>query len=741
MLLPEELLMVGAALNTAPAMNLQSLLEALPDLTPNDRAIVERAYARAEKAHSGQLRKSGEPYFTHCIAVAHILAEMRLDAEAIAAALLHDVLEDCEVSREELRAEFGPTITNIVDGVTKLKNLPRQENADKRSRNSDRDLEYQRKIFLTMGDDVRVALVKLADRLHNMRTLGYMSEDKQHMIAQETLDIFAPLANRLGIWQIKWQLEDLSFRYLHPQEYKDIMRRVDERLADREAYMNEVIDLLRRELIDHGIKNPTITGRPKHVFSIFKKMERKSLPFQQIYDVRAVRVIVDTVPECYLALGVVHNLWHPVPGEFDDYVAAPKDNFYRSLHTAVRDDHGKTVEVQIRTWEMHEHAEYGVAAHWRYKEGSKKDRDEAFERRIAFLRRLMEFGDADDAHSFVDHMKSEVFKDRVYVFTPKGDVIDLPAGATPVDYAYHIHTEIGHQCRGAKVGGKLVSLDYELKTGDQVEIITSKRGGPSMDWLNPNLGYVKTSRARDKIRHWFRRQDRDKHIQGGREVLERELKRLGLIDSMPYDTVSGWFGYERLDDFLAAVGAGDLNGGQIANKILEVERREQQARDRETLKARQSPAGMAVDSAGGVAVLGTGGFLVNLARCCRPVPPEDIVGYVTRGRGVTVHRATCPNINAEPERLIAVSWGRSSQEQRYSVPIEIVAYDREGLMKDISTLIADEKVNMSSVNVAVQQGIATFTITLEIPDIHHLTRLLARLSNINNVVEARRRTH
>jgi GTP pyrophosphokinase len=735
------------AVTAAPAgtaTGLQTLFEAIPDLTPNDRGLIEHAYHKAEKAHAGQTRNSGEPYVTHCLAVALILAEMRLDAEAIAAALLHDVLEDTDVTLEELRSEFGGVVTNIVQGVTKLKNLPKQnvskaDAGDRRGRNTDRDMEYVRKIFLTMGDDVRVALVKLADRLHNMRTLGYMRREKQLDIAQETLDIFAPLANRLGIWQIKWQLEDLSLRYLEPEKYKDIARRIDERRVDRERYMSEINETLRRELAQHGIKNPTITGRPKHIYSIYKKMERKDLPFDQIYDVRAVRVIVDTIPECYLALGVVHNLWRPIPSEFDDYIASPKDNFYRSLHTAVRDNRGKTVEVQIRTWDMHEHAEYGVAAHWRYKEGNKKDRDDAFEERISYLRRLMEFGETEDPRSFVDRMKSEVFEDRVYVFTPKGDVIDLPAGATPIDFAYHIHTEIGHQCRGAKVNGKIVNLDYELQTGDQIDIVTSKRGGPSTDWLNQNLGYVKTGSARTKIRHWFRKQDRDKHIQAGREVLDRELKRLGLLDSMTFEAAGQLFGYEHLEDFLAAIGIGDINGGQIAAKILETERREQQERERDMLKARKSPAGIAVDSSSGMSILGTGGLLVNLARCCRPVPPEDIIGYVTRGRGVTVHRTDCPNINAEPERLIPVSWGKPSSEQRYSVPIEIVAYDREGLMKDISTVIADSKVNMSAVNIVVNQGIATCYITLEIPELQSLTRLLARLGNVDNVVETRRR--
>ncbi|MBW4435583.1 MAG: bifunctional (p)ppGpp synthetase/guanosine-3',5'-bis(diphosphate) 3'-pyrophosphohydrolase [Pleurocapsa minor GSE-CHR-MK-17-07R] len=740
--------MVGTTLtHSTPVMNLQSLLDALPDLSPSDRALVTRAYARAEKAHENQFRKSGEPFFTHCVAVAHILAEMRLDAEAICAALLHDIIEDTSVRYEDVLAEFGDTVANIVDAVTKLDKLPKQakpDTPDKSRRANDREveyMEYMRKIFMTMGDDVRVALVKLADRLHNMRTLGYMTPEKQKTVARETLDIFAPLANRLGIWQLKWQLEDLSFRYLYPDDYKDLARRIDEKRDDRERYMNEVITTLREEILKHGVKNPTISGRPKHMYSIFKKMDRKDMPFENIYDVRAVRVIVDTVPDCYLVLGIVHNMWKPVPGEFDDYIASPKDNFYRSLHTAVRDNRGKTVEVQIRTWEMHEHAEYGVAAHWRYKEGNKKDRDDNFEQRIAYIRRLMDQGDMDDPRQFVDHMKSEVFQDRVYVFTPKGDVFDLVVGATPVDFAYHVHTEIGHQCRGAKVNGKLVGLDYVLKTGDQIEIITSKRGGPSMDWLNPNLGYVKTDRARAKIRHWFRRQDRDKHIAMGREVLERELKRLGLLDVMSFESVATHFGFDKLDDFLANVGAGDINGGQIVSKILDVERKEQAARDKETLKARSSPSGLTVDPGNGVSILGTSGMLITLAKCCRPVPPEEIVGYVTRGRGVTVHRSDCPNINAEPERIIPVEWGRPSQTNRYSVPIELVAYDREALMKDISTLIADEKVNMSAVNVNVNQGIAHMDITLEITDLQHLQRILARLSNIGSVREVRRRTH
>ncbi len=720
-------------------MNLQSLLEALPDITPHDRALIERAYHKAETAHAGQFRKSGEPYFTHCVAVAHILAEMKLDAEAIAAALMHDILEDTDTTLEELRSEFGSDIAIIVDGVTKLKNLPIKTDTDKRSRNSDRSFEHIRKMALAMGDDVRVVLVKLADRLHNMRTLGYMLPHKQQQIAQETLDIYAPLANRLGIWQFKWELEDLSFRYLHPEEYRRIAASIDERRVDREAYLNRIIELLRPDLDKYDLKNAIISARPKHIYSIYKKMERKKLPFDQIYDVRAVRVIVDTIPQCYMVLGVVHNLWRPIPGEFDDYIAAPKDNFYQSLHTAVLDSQGKTVEVQIRTMDMHEHAEYGIAAHWRYKEGNSRKRDKAFEERISYLRKLMEFGreSDDDAASFVDTMKTEVFQDRVYVFTPKGDIVDLPTGSTPIDFAYYIHTDIGHRCRGARVHGRLVSLNYVLKTGDQVEIVTSKRGGPSLDWLNPNLGYVKTVRARSKIRYWFRKQNRDKNVASGREVLEREMKRLGVSETVAFEAISRSFNFDKIDDFFAAVGEGDIHGAQLANRIIEMERREEEEQEKGLFKPR--PASVSVDISNGINIMGTGGLLVNLGRCCKPVPGDKIVGYVTRGRGVTVHRADCVNIANEPERLIDVTWGEASQEQRYSVAVEIVAYDREGLMLDISTVMADEKVNMSSVNVAVRQNIATLNLTIEISDMQKLTRILTRLENIPSVTEARRR--
>jgi RelA/SpoT family (p)ppGpp synthetase len=551
--------------------DLQAIIDALPELTPNDRSIIERAYYRAEEAHEGQKRKSGEPYFTHCVEVASILADLKMDAETIAAGLLHDTIEDTPVTREDLQQEFGHTIAQLVDGVTKLTKIPIKSFDEGDARHTsvvNREMEYFRKMFLMMDDDIRVVLVKLADRLHNLRTLGYMPPHKQKRIARETMDIFAPLANRLGIWQMKWELEDLSFRYLNPDAYRAIAHNLDERRADREVYVASIADRLRRELEKAGIHDAIITARPKHITSIFRKMERKNVPLEQVYDVRALRVIVQEETHCYLVLGIVHRLWRPIPGEFDDYIAAPKDNFYRSLHTAVFDDNGRTLEVQIRTRDMHENAEYGIAAHWRYKEG-KRGNDESFERRIAYLRRLMEFGTdtREDAESFLDRMKQEVFQDRVYAFTPKGDIIDLPVGATVIDFAYHIHTEIGHRCRGAKVHGRLVPLNYELKTGDQVDILTAKRGGPSMDWLNQDLGYVKTSRASSKIRYWLRKQNRDKHIVMGREVLERELKRLGVMDKHSFEDVANLLGHNKVDNFLALIGSGEINGAQITHRI------------------------------------------------------------------------------------------------------------------------------------------------------------------------------
>lgn len=728
----------------ATPLNLHTLTASLSDLTPNDFTLIERAYYKAEAAHAGQYRKSGEPYFTHCVAVASILADMKLDAEAIAAALMHDIIEDTPVTVEELRDEFGTTIARLVDGVTKLKNLPiptEKDNTGKRSSSVNRELEYIRKMLLTMGDDVRVVLIKLADRLHNMRTLGYMKPEKQKIIARETMDIFAPLANRLGIWKIKWELEDLCLRYLEPETYKAIAENIAERRVERETYMKALEDRLRTELAKNDLHG-NISGRPKHIYSIHKKMDRKQVPFDQIFDVRALRVIVDTIPQCYQALGVVHNLWKPIPGEFDDYIARPKDNFYQSLHTAVYDDKGKIVEVQIRTWAMHEHAEYGIAAHWRYKEGG-KERDEQFEKRLSQLRRLMEFGpdEREDAVTFIENMKNDVFQDQVYVYSPKGDIFDLPVGSTPIDFAYHIHTEIGHRCRGAKINGKQVGLNYQLQTRDIVEIVTINRGGPSLDWLNEDLGYVKTHRARAKIKLYFRKLNRDRHIQLGREVLERELRRFGSSDLHTFETIALMFDYGDVDDLLANIGAGIITTTQIDNRILDEDRKRQKLLEETVspLKARpRTHPGK--DKGTGVKIMGTGGLLTNLATCCKPMIGDPIVGYITRGRGVTVHREDCRNVQniSDAERLINVSWSGSTDEQRYIIPVEIIAYDRDGLLRDVSTVIADEKINIADVRISTRQDIAIIRVGLEISNNRQLMRILDKVEQITSVREVYR---
>jgi GTP pyrophosphokinase len=715
-------------------MSLQTLLETIETNSGLDeaaRALISDAYELASIAHEGQRRVSGEPYFHHCLAVASILAELCLDSPTVAAGLLHDVVEDSLISVEDLERDFGAEVSSLVDGVTKLGEIELSKMGGLTF--DEKESESLRKMFLAMFRDVRVVLIKLADRLHNMRTLSSLPEDRRQRIARETLEIFAPLANRLGIWQWKWELEDLGFRYLNPRRYREIAQLVAERRAARERDIQHYIDILCQKLAEEDIPSDHISGRPKHIYSIHRKMERKGLPFDQIHDMRGVRVIVDSVAQCYRVLGIVHGLWRPIPGEFDDYIATPKDNMYRSLHTAVVADDGKTLEVQIRTHDMDETAEYGIAAHWRYKEG-RKQRDLEFEQKISWLRQLMEWRqDVTDASEFVASLKTDVFQDRVYTFTPKGDVIDLPTGSTPIDFAYHIHTEIGHRCRGAKVNGKLVGLDYQLKNGDQVSILSAKRGGPSRDWLNPVLGYVKTSRARSKIRQWFRRQDRDKNVAQGRELLERELKRLDVA-GMAHERVAQLFQHDKLGDFLAALGYGDVNSQQIATRIIEAERQEK-AKE-EALKLPTLPQPTVVGE--GVTVRGTGGLLTHLARCCSPVPGDDIIGYVTRGRGVTVHRRDCPNMLRvdEPERMIEVGWG--AEKQTYPVTIQIMAYDRSGLMRDIAALVAAADINVTSLNVTTVKNIATFHATLEISDVAQLSSVLTRIERLPNVVEARR---
>ena len=728
---------------------LEKLIEQLPEAySLADRELVMRAYRMAKGAHREQKRHSGEPYINHCIAVAGTLAELKVPSEVIAAGLLHDTVEDTGVTLADIRREFGDTVKILVDGVTKLTHLPRVSRGDQHAengnnghepdesplepallgRNEDIVSETLRKTFLAMGEDVRVVLIKLADRLHNMRTLGYMPEHKRRRIAQETLDIFAPLANRLGIWQLKWELEDLSFRYVNPEKYKEIAEQLAERRPDREAQLEEIKEKLVKLLEKHNIK-VEISGRPKHIYSIFKKMQKKDKPFNMLYDVRAVRLIVPDVPSCYAALGVIHTTWRPIPGEFDDYIAAPKDNFYQSLHTAVVYDDKRPLEVQIRTSDMHLNAEYGIAAHWRYKEGTKHS-DKNYELRINSLRAMMEWrSDVKDATEFVESMRSDVFQDRVYVFTPRGDIIDLPAGSTPIDFAYHVHTDIGHRCRGARINGKLVPLYQELKTGDQVEVLTAKRGGPSRDWLNPNLGLVRTQRARSKIKVWFKKLEDEQNLSQGRNTLERELQRLG-IGNINFDKLARDLGFKVADEMYIALGTGDLS----ISKVIKQFSQDDEVKD--ILAANAPPA--QTTSTNTVDVVGLKGMFSNMAKCCSPMPGDQIVGFVTRGRGVSIHRQDCPNIlkTQDKERLLQVGWGHV--ERTFPVPVKIKAYDRQGLMGDISNLLSDENINIINVSVNVNRSIADLSLIIEVKDLTQLSRILTRIENLPNVMEAHR---
>ncbi|HEB99908.1 MAG TPA: GTP diphosphokinase [Thiotrichales bacterium] len=698
-----------------------------------ERALIERAARTAESAHRGQFRASGEPYLVHALSVADILIGLNMDAEAVAAALLHDVVEDTDLGLEDIEAGFGPVIAQLVDGVTKMGQIGRFRDAVQREQ---QDAESVRKLLLAMVEDVRVVLIKLADRLHNMRTLKHLSPERQRRIARETLDIYAPLANRLGIGQIKWELEDLALRYLEPATYRQIAAWLDERRVDRERYIEGVVSRLQQELGTAGIR-AEVSGRPKHIYSIWRKMQRKNIDFHQVFDVRAVRVLVDEVADCYAALGVVHGLYHHIPNEFDDYIANPKENNYRSLHTAVVGPGGKTLEIQIRTREMHEHAELGVAAHWRYKEGGRHD--SGFEKRIAWLRQLLEWKEEESsATDFVDRFKSESGHERVYVLTPAGEVLDLPRGATPLDFAYYIHTEIGHRCRGAKVNGRIVPLTYELKNGEQVEILTTRQGMPSRDWLSPHLGYLRTPRARAKVRAWFRQQDHEHNLAAGRSILERELGRLG-IHKLPWEELARRLGRDSVDDLLVALGKGDLTTSQIATAVNELTRPQPEAEPAIPLSARRSGE----DAAGDVQIQGVGNLLTHMARCCRPVPNDPIVGYITRGRGVTIHRSDCPNVlrlkGTDSDRIIEVDWG-SGQKETYPVDVMILAYDRSGLLRDITTILASENINVLAVNTYTDRKdyVAHMRLTLEIGNLSELSRVLGRIGQLPNVLEVHR---
>ena len=711
-----------------------AVLARAAEYLPADRLdAITQAYEFAEKCHEGQLRKTGDPYITHPVSVAYMVAHLELDQQALMAALLHDVQEDCGVPNDVIASTFGERVAKLVDGLTKLDKLPMNVGGIDPARGT---LQAQnlRKMFLAMAEDISVVLIKLCDRLHNMRTLWAFPPEKQRRIALETQEIFAPLANRLGVWQIKWELEDLAFRYLEPEKYREIADLLASKRVTRERYIREASAILKEHLDAAGIR-AEISGRAKHIASIYNKMNRyseQSKTFDQIYDLLAVRIFVDSVGECYHALGIIHSIWRPIPGQFDDYIGNPKDSMYQSLHTTVVGPHGRPLEIQIRTYEMHRVAEYGVAAHWRYKEGSKTGRDDE---RIAWLRQLLDWQrDLTGADDFVESVKTDIFHDQVFVYTPKGDVLDLPAGATPLDFAYRVHTDLGHQTVGAKVNVRMVSLNSQLKNGDVVDVMRSRASkGPSRDWLNANLGYVRTTHSKEKIRQWFRKQERAENIDRGRELIEKEMRRLGLDLSERQEQLLTMFPYPTWEDFLAALGYGGVSTSSIARKMGAAIAEEEAVAEPALPPAPEKMAPATLGSPG-MRVLGVGNLLTTMARCCNPLPGDQILGYVTRTRGVTVHRADCHNVlnEEEHERIVEVEWGTVAK--LYPVSVRIEAWDRVGLLRDITTVVTEDKVNMVGVR-TVENGDGSVTIlaTLETTGIEQLSRLLSRIEILRGV--------
>jgi GTP pyrophosphokinase len=696
-------------------------------LPPEKLPLLEEAYKFASEKHQGQVRLSGGPFMEHPLQTAYILAELQLDASTLAAALLHDIPEDTGLPIADIEAKFGPEVAKLVDGITKLSKVSLSTPGAVASASQAENL---RKMLVAMAEDLRVVFIKLADRLHNMRTLDALPRERQLKNAQETLEIFAPLAHRLGIWELKWQLEDLSFRYLEPDQYQRIARLVDLRRTEREKFITRAIELLKKEFAKVGLA-ADISGRPKHIFSIHQKMERYATlgkHFDEIHDLLALRVIVENVQECYSAVGIIHSLWHPLPDAFDDYIANHKPNGYQALHTAVLCFGTTPLEVQIRTREMHHVAEYGVAAHWRYKEGETKDMQ--FEDRVAWLRQLIEWHrELSGAEEFLESVKTDIFIDQVFVYTPKGEIKDLPRGSTPLDFAYRVHTDLGHRCVGAKINGKLVPLSYELKNGDVIEIVSAKAArGPSLDWLNPNLGFVHTSHAKAKIRQWFNKREKTESIERGRQILDKELRRLGIQTER--QSLAGLFNFNNLDDFMAAVGNGNITSHQIVLKLAAQEDKSKQVTE---------PAAPPRAGPSAVQVLGVGDLMTSLAQCCHPVPGDKIIGYITRNSGVTVHREDCHNVISEDEkeRLVPVEWGQT--DLLYPVKIQVDAWDRVGLMRDVSTVVAEEKVNITSMNLAngTGQRVAIF-LTMETKGLAHLSQILKKIDGVKGVVSVSR---
>lgn len=708
-------------------------------LTDDECNQVLKAFKLADKAHEGQLRASGEPYIMHPLAVAGILAHLQIDHITLMAALMHDVVEDTSYSKEDLEKMFGSEVAFLVDGVTKLNQFQYETKED-------RQMENYRKMILAMAKDVRVVVIKLGDRLHNMRTLKHMRSDKQKRIAKETLEIFAPLAHRLGIFNVKWELEDLSFRYLEPEKYYDLVDQMKQKRQAREDIVNDTMSQLTKALGEANIK-ADIKGRPKHFYSIYKKMKKDNRDLSQIYDLLAVRVIVDTIPDCYAVLGIAHSLWKPLPYRFKDYISMPKSNMYQSLHTTVIGTMGQPVEIQIRTWEMHRVSEYGVAAHWRYKEGNKNG-DKDFDQKVAWLRQVLEWQDTSNPTELVNALKLDVFSGEVFVFTPKGDVVKLPIGSVPLDFAYRVHTDVGHRCVGAKVNGKIVPLDYTLQNGDIVDIITSKTGHPSLDWLN----IVGSSESKSKIRNWFKRENKAENIEKGLEALEKEAKRLTyswkkLITDNRLQQVTKQLKAGTEEEMFAACGYGGIPVSTVLLRLIELYKKSKEAEEskrstEQIIEKLKSQGPKTTKNGTGVLVKGEAGVMVRMAKCCNPVPGDDIIGYITRGRGVSVHRSDCTSLGHTPEdleRMIEVSWDGSSGES-FHVGIDIQAYDRNGLLMEVMAVLSELKITITNINAKVQEDTKTVSINVvvDIRDISQLDFVMTKLRRIREVYTVQR---
>lgn len=721
----------------------QVLEQASHYLNEDDVAFIKRAYEYARDAHSEQFRKSGEPYIIHPIQVAGILVSLEMDATTISAGFLHDVVEDTEVSKEDLENQFGKEVSMLVDGVTKLGKIKFKSKEEQQAEN-------HRKMFVAMAQDLRVILIKLADRLHNMRTLKHLPQEKRNRIANETLEIFAPLAHRLGISKVKWELEDTSLRYLNPQQYYRIVNLMKRKRAEREQYLDEVINEISNQLEDVGIK-PEIAGRPKHIYSIYHKMAKQDKQFNEIYDLLAVRVIVNSIKDCYAVLGIIHTCWKPMPGRFKDYIAVPKANLYQSLHTTVIGPKGDPLEVQIRTKEMHQIAEYGVAAHWAYKEDkSNVPTQKSLENRLSWFREIIEWQDnSTNAEEFMESVKMDLFSDMVFVFTPKGDVYELPLGSVPIDFAYRIHSEIGNKTIGSKVNGKMVPLDYKLKTGDIVEIMTSKHSyGPSQDWLK----VAQSSHAKNKIRQYFKKQRREENVEKGKELVEKEIKALEcdlkeVLTSENLKRVAEKFNFSNAEDMYAAVGYNGITATQIAHRLTDRFRKRTEVDLEERLKELSTDLKKAPSRKkdAGISVKGVDNLLIRLSKCCNPVPGDDIVGYITKGRGVSVHRSDCVNMlnDSEENRFIEVEWEESPTFERdYNVEIEIFGYDRRGLLNEVLSVVNETKTNISSVTGKNDRNkMATITMSLSIRNINHLQKVVDKVKQIPDIYSVRRIFH